>query len=59
MAALRVSATILGPGLGLDPLDISAQSLRAAGAMALLYANVDPIRALMRCSHISPCKLPL
>eukprot|EP00978_Attheya_sp_CCMP212_P005026 scaffold11112_cov28-Attheya_sp.AAC.1 len=34
-AALRVSATVLGPGLGLDPLDISARSLQAAGAMAL------------------------
>jgi hypothetical protein len=45
--ALRASATILGPSLGLDPLDISARSLRAAGAMALLCANVDPIRAKM------------
>lgn len=45
--ALRASACILGPSLGLDPLDISARSLRAAGAMALLCAGVDPIRAQM------------
>eukprot|EP00978_Attheya_sp_CCMP212_P017042 scaffold45215_cov55-Attheya_sp.AAC.1 len=45
--ALRASASILGPSLGLDPLDISARSLRAAGAMALLCSGVDPIRAKM------------
>ena len=38
---LKSSAGILGPTLGLLPKDISARSLRAGGAMALLCANVD------------------
>eukprot|EP00978_Attheya_sp_CCMP212_P027657 scaffold93170_cov32-Attheya_sp.AAC.1 len=42
---LQDLACILGPCLGLDPLDISAQSLRVAGDMALLCANLDPIWA--------------
>jgi hypothetical protein len=40
-AHLRRSATILLPTLGFHPHDISARSLRAGGAMALLCANVD------------------
>lgn len=41
-AALRLAVTILGPGnLGFTEADISARSLRAAGAMALLCAQVD------------------
>ena len=32
---------ILGPALGFLPTDISARSLRASGAMALLCAQVD------------------
>ena len=39
--ALRTSTTALGPTLGFLPSDISARSLRAAGAMALLCAQVD------------------
>lgn len=39
--ALRCSTAVLGPGLGFNPSDISARSLRAAGAMALLCAKVD------------------
>jgi hypothetical protein len=39
-AHLRRSATILLPTLGFLPTDISARSLRAGGAMALLCANV-------------------
>ena len=39
--ALRTSATALGPTLGFLPLDVSARSLRAGGAMALLCAFVD------------------
>ena len=40
-AALRSSTILLGPSLGFLPKDISARSLRAAGAMALLCAHVD------------------
>ena len=40
-AALRVAVVILGPALGFLPTDISARSLRASGAMALLCAQVD------------------
>jgi hypothetical protein len=43
-ALLRLSTTILGPQFGFLPKDISARSLRAAGAMALLCANVDSDR---------------
>ncbi len=38
---LRTSVRALGPTLGLLPQDVSARSLRAGGAMALLCANVD------------------
>jgi len=38
---LQFATTILGPPLGLKPEDISARSLRASGAMALLCAQVD------------------
>ena len=41
---LRLAAQILGPSYGVLPKDISARSLRAAGAMALLCANVDTDR---------------
>jgi len=40
-AALRASTALQGPALGFLPKDISAHSLRAAGAMALLCAQVD------------------
>jgi len=40
-AALRASVTYLGTGLGFLPGDVSARSLRAAGANALLFAQVD------------------
>jgi hypothetical protein len=39
--ALRCSTAIIGPSVGFLPSDISARSLRAAGAMALLCAHVD------------------
>ena len=39
--ALRLAVTLLGPDIGLVPADISARSLRAGGAMALLCAQVD------------------
>ena len=39
--ALRISAGVIGPSIGLTPNDISARSLRAGGAMALLCAQVD------------------
>jgi hypothetical protein len=39
---LRLSATALFLELGIDPLRVSARSLRAGGAMALLCAHVDP-----------------
>ena len=41
---LRTSVSILGPLYGFVPSDISARSLRAAGAMALLCAKVDTDR---------------
>jgi hypothetical protein len=40
-AALRLSTAVIGPTVGFLPVDISARSLRAAGAMALLCAQVD------------------
>jgi hypothetical protein len=40
-SSLRASTTYLGPSVGFLPHDISARSLRAAGAMALLCAQVD------------------
>jgi hypothetical protein len=39
---LRNGATALYLELGIDPLRISARSLRAGGVMALLCARVDP-----------------
>ena len=42
--SLRLAVTLLGPAYGFLPSDISARSLRSAGAMALLCANVDPNR---------------
>jgi hypothetical protein len=49
-STLRSAVVAIGPALGFAPTDISARSLRAAGAMALLCANVDPntIRMLGR-----------
>jgi len=40
-AALRASVTVVGHLVGFQTKDISARSLRAAGAMALLCAHVD------------------
>ena len=39
--ALRLAVTIIGPRLGFLPSDVSARCLRAAGATALLCADVD------------------
>jgi hypothetical protein len=41
---LRLAVGLLGPTYGFRPSDISARSLRAAGAMALLCAQVDSDR---------------
>ena len=38
---LRLSVSALGPSIGLLPSDVTAKSLRAGGAMALLLAHVD------------------
>jgi hypothetical protein len=38
---LRMSVLALGPSIGFLPKDITAKSLRAGGAMALLLAQVD------------------
>merc|ERR1712115_500416 len=38
---LKTAVAVIGPELGFLPKDISARSLRAAGAMALLLARVD------------------
>ena len=43
-AILRLSVTVLGAQYGFLPTDVSARSLRAAGAMALLCADVDSDR---------------
>ena len=43
-ATLRLAVTILGATYNFVPTDVSARSLRAAGAMALLCANVDSDR---------------
>lgn len=40
-ATLRMICTLLGPQFGFNSKDISARSLRASGAMALLCAQVD------------------
>jgi hypothetical protein len=40
-SVLQVATAILGPSVGFLPDSISARSLRAAGAMALLCAQVD------------------
>lgn len=47
---LRDAVTYIGADLGFLPSEVSARSLRAAGATALLVANVDPdvIRLLGR-----------
>jgi hypothetical protein len=49
-ATLRCATAIIGPSVGFLPSDISARSLHAAGAMALLCAhvNTDIIRLLSR-----------
>lgn len=39
---LRDAVTYIGADLGFLPSEVSARSLRAAGAMALLVADVDP-----------------
>jgi hypothetical protein len=41
---LRLAVSVLGPQYGFLPKNISARSLRASGAMALLCANVDTDR---------------
>ena len=41
---LRLSVRLLGATYGFTPADVSARSLRAAGAMALLCANIDSDR---------------
>jgi hypothetical protein len=43
-APLRRAATAIGAASGITAADISVRSLRSAGAMALLCANVDPDR---------------
>ena len=40
-AALRRAAQSTGPTIGFLPSEVSARSLRAGGAMALLCAHVD------------------
>jgi hypothetical protein len=41
-SCIREAVTYLGPDLGFLPSDVSARCLRAAGATALLLAQVDP-----------------
>ena len=40
-AAIKLACTAMGPIFGFSPADVSARSLRASGAMALLCAQVD------------------
>ena len=44
-ALLRQAVTSIGHTVGITRMEISARSLRASGAMALLCAGVDPVRA--------------
>lgn len=44
---LREATAQVGPSCGILPNEISARSLRASGAMALLCSNVDPVRIRM------------
>ncbi len=55
--ALRAATAIVGPSVGFRSEDISARSLRAGGAMALLCADVDPaiIRLLGRWGALGTC----
>ena len=48
--ALRAATTLMGPQVGFTPEDVSAQSMRAGGAMALLMVrvNTDTIRLVGR-----------
>ena len=39
--ALRAATTTMGPQVGFTPEDVSARSMRAGSAMALLMARVD------------------
>ena len=41
---LREAAQNVGYKYGIEPMDISARSMRASGAMALLCADVDPVK---------------
>ncbi|EJK48218.1 hypothetical protein THAOC_33005, partial [Thalassiosira oceanica] len=41
---LREAASNVGYKYGIEPMDISAHSMRASGAMALLCADVDPVK---------------
>ena len=40
-AALCAATTIIGPQVGFTPDNVSARSMQAGGAMALLMAHVD------------------
>ena len=39
---LRAAAAAVGPSVGFHPNEISARSLRASGAMAMLCGGIDP-----------------
>jgi hypothetical protein len=62
-AMLRLSATILFDVYGIDPMSLSARSLRSGGAMAMLSAGIDEniikmtgrwkSEAMMRYLHLS------
>ena len=41
---LRQAAARVGADYGIRPADISARSLRASGAMAMLCAEIDPVK---------------
>ena len=54
---LRQAAARVGEKYGITPDDISARALRASGAMALLCANVDPVRIQLFGRWKSDCML--
>ena len=45
---LREAAKIVGPSIGFNPDDISARSLRASGAMAMLCGGIDNTTTRLR-----------
>ncbi|EJK59441.1 hypothetical protein THAOC_20338, partial [Thalassiosira oceanica] len=54
---LRQATARVGAKYGLEPDDVSARSMRASGAMALLCAEVDPVKIQLMGRWRSDCML--